>query len=337
MFHALAWQTTSRSRGLTKSDRSQNVARQRLEAERGEEALAVARHLGRGDAPGAQDRRQVHRARASRRRHVVVQVRPVLRPDVAEQMRGDRTVGRDHIAVALAQPGADVGVQREVQRPQLLPQPIELLRERVGRHVVLRAPHRAGVGESQLAGALVGQLDEPRVALLHRRRDRVPALPHLAQARRVAVLGEDLGDLLDVQAGVARLAAGAVLAAAVHAVHRRHELRQFGGLFRIGRRRHREDVLEHRQLAPLVRGQLDAVELRRALREAGSRRHEGLAGAGVHGLGVHGDERLLHPAGAWRPRSPAAASCRWRPSGTRVRPRPGAGPAWIRRRQGRTR
>ena len=144
---------------------------QRLETERGEEALAVARHFDRRDPPSAQHGRQVHRPRAAWRGHVGIHVRPVLRPDVTEQMGGDGPVGRHGLAVALAQTGANVGVQRQVQRAKLPPQPIQLLRERVGRHVVLGAPHGAGVGESQLASALVGQLDEPRVALLHRRRD----------------------------------------------------------------------------------------------------------------------------------------------------------------------
>ena len=45
MSHALAWQTTSRSRGRVKSERSQNVCGSGVEPERGEEALADADHL----------------------------------------------------------------------------------------------------------------------------------------------------------------------------------------------------------------------------------------------------------------------------------------------------
>ena len=98
-------------------------------------------------------------------------------------MRRNRTVRRHDVAVLLAQLHAHVGVQLEVERPHLIPQPIELLGELVGRHVVLRAPHRAGVGEAELARALVRQLDEPRVVLPHRRRDRVPALPTTSRSR----------------------------------------------------------------------------------------------------------------------------------------------------------
>ena len=53
-------------------------------------------------------------------------------------MRRDRTIRRHDVAVFLAQLHAHVGVQLEVQRPHLVPQPIELLREVVRRHVVLR-------------------------------------------------------------------------------------------------------------------------------------------------------------------------------------------------------
>ena len=76
---------------------------------------------------------------------------------------GNRPVGRHGVAVLLVQLHPHVGVQRHVERPHLLPQPIDFLRELVGRHVVLQPPHRAGVGEAELLRALVGQLDEARV------------------------------------------------------------------------------------------------------------------------------------------------------------------------------
>ena len=114
-------------------------------------------------------------------------------------MRGNRSVGRNGVTVLRVQLRADVGVQREIQRPQLLPQAIELLREVLGRHVVSRLPHDTGVGEAKFLRALVGDLDEPHVVLLEWRGDRVPAFPHFAQAGRVAILGEDLGDRLDIE------------------------------------------------------------------------------------------------------------------------------------------
>ena len=61
------------------------------------------------------------------RSHQWIDVRPFLGPDVAEQVRRNRTVRRNNVAVALAQLHAHVGVQLQVERADLLPQPIELL------------------------------------------------------------------------------------------------------------------------------------------------------------------------------------------------------------------
>ncbi len=153
--------------------------RQRLEADRGVEALAGLDHVDRAHLAALEDLGQRIAGVGVGRRHEVLDVRPVLRPDVAEQMRRQRSLLRNHVAVLLPQLHPHVGVQLQIERPHLLPQPIELLGERIGRHVVLRAPHRAGVGEAQLLGALVRQLGEALVVLLDRRRNRVPALPRL--------------------------------------------------------------------------------------------------------------------------------------------------------------
>ena len=48
--HALAWQTTSRSRGRVSSERSQNVLGSGAKPERGVEPLPGAHHVGRGHA-----------------------------------------------------------------------------------------------------------------------------------------------------------------------------------------------------------------------------------------------------------------------------------------------
>ena len=213
-FHALAWHTTSRSRGLTNSDRSQNVfgsgsnpsevkkrspmrtissgsSRLRLQAVGQREGLLVV---------GRRDQR--------------IDVRPVLLPDVAEQMRRNRAFLGDDVAVPLAQLVPDVGVQRKVQRPELLPDAVEVRGKRVGRHVVAAAPHRAGVRMPERPRALVRELDEPRVVLAHRHGGACQP-SHTSRSRsRVAVVGEDLGDLLDVEA-VLGLAAGTELGAAV--------------------------------------------------------------------------------------------------------------------------
>ena len=186
---------------------------------------------------------------ALRRRHQRIDVRPVLRPDVAEQVRRNRAVRRHDVAVLLVQLQPHVGVQLEVQRPHLIPQPIELLGELVGRHVVLRPPHRAGVGEPQLLRALVRQLDEALVVLAHRRPDRVPALPRRAQRLFIAGNREDARHVVDVLARLGLRRVGAPLALAVRRLQPRHDLRELVGFFRIRRRREDERRLQRSSAA----------------------------------------------------------------------------------------
>ena len=185
-------------------------------------------------------------------------------------------------------------MQLEIERTHLVPQPIELLRELVGRHVVLRAPHGAGVGKSQLARALVGELDETSVVLLHDRRDGVPAFPHLAELLFVSRRRHDLRDLVDVEAG-RRLRLVAPLAFAVGRLQPRHDRRQLFGFLRIGRRGHDERELEEVELAALVGRNLDFVEPGRLLGEA----RNGARHLQIHSradrLGVVGDEGLRDP------------------------------------------
>ena len=189
-----------------------------------------------------------------------------------------------------------VGVQFQVERPHLLPEAIELLGELVGRHVVLRTPHRAGVAEAELARALVRQLHESCVILPHRRGDRVPAFPDLEQPLGVAYLRHHLGDVVDVQAGVGVSRVGAPLALAVGAVHPRHDGRQLFGLLGIGGRGHDERRLQDGQLPALVGGQFEVVEPRRLFHIAGDRVDVPLVGARAQRFRVGGDEVLLDPA-----------------------------------------
>ena len=106
------------------------------------------------------------------------------------------------------------GREVRVQRTHLAPQAVELLREVVWRHVVHGPPHGARVGEPELARAFVRQLDEPSVLVAHGRGDCVPP-PDLAQPLLVARRGHDLGDVIDVQAGLALLRVRAPLALAI--------------------------------------------------------------------------------------------------------------------------
>src|SRR5262249_57802109 len=115
-------------------------------------------------------------------------------------MGRNRPALRDRIAVFLAQLPADIRVQGKVERPDLLPEAVELSGKLIGRHVVLGSPHDSGIGETELSRALVGERDETGEVLSHRRRDPMPALPDVEKLLGVAARREDLGDLLQIQA-----------------------------------------------------------------------------------------------------------------------------------------
>ncbi len=98
-------------------------------------------HLARIDLLRLQLLREVVARIRRARRDQLVDVAPVLCPDVAEQVRRDRLAPRHQVEpVLLAQFLAHVAVQRIVQRLDLPPQTVHFRGERIGRHVVVRAP-----------------------------------------------------------------------------------------------------------------------------------------------------------------------------------------------------
>src|SRR5207237_10117655 len=80
--------------------------RQRIESEGGVEALAVAHHPALIDSMGAQQRRPVDARRRCGWRDPDVNAAPLLRPDVAEEMRRDHGVGRTERRIPLRERGA---------------------------------------------------------------------------------------------------------------------------------------------------------------------------------------------------------------------------------------
>ena len=222
------------------------------------------------------------------------------------------------VAVLLAQLHAHVGVQREIERPDLLPEPIHFLRELVGRHVVLRPPHRAGIGKSQLLGALVRQLHEPLIVVAHRRRDGVPALPDFAQPLGVAVFRHDLGDLLRCPG--TRLF-GPSFGDRGHHLPRPYAPSMRAAIvvssvasFVIARRGHHQRQPQQIQLTPLVGWQRELVEPRRLFRELRDGFDVVLVGRALSASVSARDEVLLHPAGLAdaMPRSSSLASTSFR-------------------------
>ena len=229
--------------------------RQRLEAERRVEGLALADHARRvvllGDEQVADVVAQVARALG---RDEIVDVAPFLRPHVAEQVGTDRAgLGLHGVAVLIVQLPADVRVEREVERLHLLPDLVGGRGELVGRHVVARAPHRADIGIAEALGTLVGERRHLLVIGPHRRADIVvPARPHLLQLGGVAGRahrGLDVG-------AVDRLAVERAAALAVGRGHLGGERRQLVRRARPGGRGQHDAAAQQVELALGVVGQV---------------------------------------------------------------------------------
>lgn len=95
-------------------------------AERDEELVGQLEHAHRVVALALQTQRDVHRLLGREGHRGVVQVRPALRPHVAQQMGWDWPVERHQLPVLLVQLLADVGVQLDVQRTETRPNLFEL-------------------------------------------------------------------------------------------------------------------------------------------------------------------------------------------------------------------
>ena len=131
---------------------------------------------------------------------------------------------------------ARVGVERIVKRLDLLPEPFHFSRKRVRLHVVLCAPHRAGIFEAHLARAFVAQFDKALIVLAIGRRNLVPAEPDAFQFFRVAAVRQDLFHLAEAET-LSFVAVRTIFAFAVVAFERRGKLCQFIALGWIFRRR----------------------------------------------------------------------------------------------------
>ena len=269
---------------------------QRLEAEGGEEALSVADHLDGIELLRLQALREVEAGIRIRRRDQGLDVGPLLGPHVAEQVRRDRTVrGHDVGTVLLPQPGANVGVKREVERSHLPPQTVQLGGERIWIHVVLGTPHGAEVRVAKLAGALVGQLDVAHEVGLELREGRPPPLPDIEELLGVAAARHGAAEIGEREALLARFPGGAPLAATVVALHPGCDLAQLPALIRVFRGGQHDRSLEDLDLPPKLGGQLDVVEAAGGLGVLHGLDRRPFAQHGRDGLGVLGDVGRLDP------------------------------------------
>ena len=273
--------------------------RQRLHAQRGEEALGHLDHLDLRGAAALEDLGQVVTRVRGRRRHQVVDVRPALRPHVAENVCRDRTRGIDDVRpVVIRELRSHMALQVVVKRLDLVPEPVDLGREVIGRHVVLRTPHGAGVGEPEIPRALVREFHETLVVGAHRRRDRPPTLPGVEQRIGVAAVVDHVLQVAKGSAGVRVRAVRAVLARAVGRFHPRSDLTQFLDLRLVGRRGQGQSAPQQVELARhLVRLRRRVVG-RRLLREVDRAGQRLRSETGRQGGRVLVDVRRLHPCRA---------------------------------------
>src|SRR5688500_3026887 len=85
--------------------------RQRVKADRGEEALGDLRHFLRANLALLENRLQRYAAASTARPHELKDVVPFLRPDISEQIGRNWTVRRHDVAVFIPQPRPHVCVQ----------------------------------------------------------------------------------------------------------------------------------------------------------------------------------------------------------------------------------
>ncbi len=270
--------------------------RQRCETERREKALAITDHLLRIDLAIVEDFREIVAGiRAFGREHRI-QRAPVLRPHVAEQMRGDGSIGGDHLrAVLFAKLVAHVGVQAQVERLHLFPQPVDFFGVIGGRHVVLGSPHGAGVRETNLTGALVGKFDVALEGIANRFRDGVPAGPGGFEFLGIRRLFEDFGGLVEVEAGLA--VGRTILALAVDPFHLGEDPGKFRRLLLVRGGGNRKRQLQQQHLPGQVRRQVHAVESRGLLDQLRGGGHPAIVGLCRDALGVVGDVGGADPVG----------------------------------------
>ena len=261
--------------------------RERIETHGSEEGLARLHHPGRVPILRREPSVDVEVGHALVRLDQRIDVGPLLRPHVAEQVRGDGlAVGDLVLAIRFLQLGADVAVQIVVERFHLLPEPIGLPFELFGGHVVGGAPHVAHVRESRPARSLVLELHEALVALPLRTRGVVPGTPGIQQFVVIAAALDDLRQVLEV--APLRVLGGAVVA--LQAGRERRHLQPPRRIFDHGAGDAQQ--VEH---AGGVRIERQVLELRRRLRGLAGVRQQALVGGSGVPLGVVRDVSILDP------------------------------------------
>ena len=147
-------------------------------------------------------------------------------------------------SILLDDPEANIGMQFLVQTAELLPCTLELAGKLLVRHVITGTPESTGVGDAELARALVGEFDETGVFGPHRGGNRVPAGPQVEEFLGVARRCHSNVEIIDAEA-LPGIPSHAVLAFAVHASELSRELGGFDSECQVGRSGPRVTAKKH--------------------------------------------------------------------------------------------
>ena len=139
-----------------------------------------------------------------------------------------------------------------------MPGALELTGKLLVGHVVTGTPEGACVRDSQLAGALIGELDETGIFWPHRDGNRVPAGPKVEELSGVARRCHSNVEIIDAETP-GGIPSDAVLAFAVNAGELSRELGGFDSERRVGRSGARVAAKEH-DFTRQVRRELEMVE-----------------------------------------------------------------------------
>src|SRR6185369_9026789 len=111
-----------------------------------------------------------------------IDVAPLLRPRIAQQVGANEAVFAGcGGTVLLNELIANIGVQRDVEWLNLLPESLGLRREFVRGHVVIAAPHGSHVFEAEFARTLILEGNKSFETLAHRCADCCPSSPDVFQ------------------------------------------------------------------------------------------------------------------------------------------------------------
>ena len=187
-------------------------------------------------------------------------------------------------------------MQRQVERANLAPKPVQFGAELLGSHVVIRTPEPTEIAKSHLSRSLVGKFRETRVVLAHGCGNCAPAHPEIKQDLRILRGGHGFFHFTLSHALASKGARlRTIFAFAVDPAEPCTQAGEFSSFLRIIGSGSRHQQLQQLELSCQLRRSLQVVEPL----GLGSQVGDGLQVILVHGGGnrfrVIGDVCFLHP------------------------------------------